>query len=413
MGLTEQQALQQFGTVSYTGWGETEAKADFSAKNLQAPVNLPYSSGSLNAEVERARSALDSELTRQQSQNQQQMTEARKLEQDTLKKVEPLTQPFREDLETQERERLHINKNFDENQKLVDELDQLLTEGNDLIRQQQGVTGLAAVRNPRVQQTMNDVAARSGVIEAVINARNGQIGQAYNMIDRSINAITQDRLDQLSYYETVLNLANRDIISLDEDSKRIAQEKTGLLKNDLSRAEATVDYIKELMINPETAYLMGEAGVSLNDSIDQINSKLQQAQYRREVMEVSNQMATSGYVTITDPKSVPSSQLITITDSQGNKQYYRKQITGSGSGFDSNSFLSNLADYGYDVEGLGSGTQSQVNVDLLWNEVLNSSVGSYAGKPNFSPAGGIGTIWTDGTGTKWRYTANGWIKLSN
>jgi hypothetical protein len=413
MALTKEQSIQKYGTEAYTAWGETEAQADFSAKNLQAPVNVPYSSGALNAEVERARNALDTRLAQQQSANQEQMAQARAREQETLQKIEPLVQPFREDLENAERERLYVNENFEANQKLVGELDQLLTEGNDLIRQQQEVTGLAAVRNPRIQKTMNDVAARAGVIEAVINARNGQIGQAYNMIDRSINAITQDRLDQLAYYETVLNLTNRDIISLDEDSKRIAQEQTNILKGDLERAEATVDYIKELMINPETAYLMGEAGVSLNDSIDQINVKLQQAQYRREVMEITNQMATGGYSAITDPSSVPSNQLITITDSKGNKQYYRKQITGSGSGFDSSSFLSKLTEYGYDVEGLGSGAQNQVNVDLLWNEVLNSSVGTYAGKPSFTPAGGVGTIWTDGTGTRWQFKSTGWRRLTN
>lgn len=32
MALTEQQSLQQYGTVAYTGWGETEAAADFKAK---------------------------------------------------------------------------------------------------------------------------------------------------------------------------------------------------------------------------------------------------------------------------------------------------------------------------------------------------------------------------------------------
>lgn len=399
MGLSQQQSLQKYGTVSYTGWGESEAQADFSAKGLQAPVSLslPTSTAtsqytsSLTAEVDRARNALKSNLASQQAKNESEMAKLRERESEALEGVKSLVTPFREDLETSERERLYINENFEENQKLTNELESLLTEGNELIKQQREVTGLSAIRNPRIEKTMSDVAARTGVIEAVINARNSQIAQAYNMIDRSINAITQDKIDQLSYYETVLNLTNRDIISLDEDSKRIAQEQTNILKSDLNSAQATVDYVKQLLVDPNTASLMGEAGVTLNDSVEQINAKMQDAQYRREVREQTNNITLKGGQPVADPTTVPAKDLMTFTDSRGETHYYKMPGSSGGSG-------------------TASSAQSYVELKLRNNSKSKSS--STKQGPRFTPDGGKDSLWTDpATGIMWLFTLDGWIPV--
>lgn len=387
------------------------------AQNIQAPVTPAYSTGAtqsyvtgLNAQTEAARKTLEERLLRDQEANKLASEEARKREQGALAEAEKLTTPFREDLEKKERERLGTETVLSEQRGLLNELDQLLTEGNELIRQQKDVTGLSAIRNPRVQKTMDDITARAGVIEAVVNLQNTYLSNAYQSIDRSANAIKDDRQDRLAYYDTILSLANRDIISLDAKSEKIAEEQVNLLKFDLEQATKTSDYIKELMINPDTAMLMAQGGVGLNDSIETINMKLTKAQYANEIRDLSNSMATSGYTVVSNPKSVPASQLVTITDSQGKKYYYRKST--SGTGFDSSSFLKGLTERGYKVSGAGTNTKdSQVNVDLIWDEVINNSVSTMAGMPNFSPAGGIGTTWTDSTGKKWRYTANGWAKV--
>lgn len=277
----------------------------------------------LQAGVDKARSTLEATLGAQQAEVNERLAKLREEEKQITGEIGALTTPFREKLEETERERLFINKNFEENQKLVDELDTLLTEGNELIRQQQEVTGLAAVRNPRIQRSMNDVAARAGVIEAVISARNGQIGQATNLIDRTIKAITADRNDQISYYETLLNLNNQKILSLDKESQRIAKDQLDLAKGDLERAQATQDYVKELMLDPATASLMGDAGVSLNDPVDVINQKMSRAQYAREVRDMSNEIALEGGQAVVDPSTVPAGQLITVTDSRGVKRHYK------------------------------------------------------------------------------------------
>lgn len=304
------------------------------ASDIQPPVNLslPSSQSSaqtnsamttgIQAAADAARKNLDTTLAAQKAQTDKQLAEARAKEQSTLGSIEQLSTPFRADLQTAQNESLYVNKNFEENQKLVDELDSLLTQGNDLIKQQQSVTGLAAIRNPRVQQTMNDIAARAGVIQAVMSARNSQIAQAQNLIDRNINAIAADRQDQINYYTTVLNLNNRDILSLDAESRELANQQLQLLKDDATRAQDTADYVKKLLIDPATATLMGQAGVTLNDSVAQINQKITQAQYAQEVADMSNKIELAGGKAVLSPQGVPADRLVTLTDSRGVKHYY-------------------------------------------------------------------------------------------
>lgn len=395
------------------------------ASNITSPVNLGLSSSNqstsgLQAEVDTYRKQLDEMLAKQKAEADAKLVETRQKEQEALGEVKKLTTPFREDLEKTERERLYINQNFEENQKLVNELEQLLTEGNELIKQQQSVTGLAAVRNPRIQQTMNDVQARAGVIEAVINARNGQIAQAQNMIDRSVNAITADRMDQLSYYNTVLSLANRDIIMLDAESKDIAKQQIDLIKNDLDRANATVDYVKQLLLNPDTAGLMGSAGVKLTDSVEQINAKLQTATYTQELRDYSNQISLQGGTPVLDPSGVPANQLVSFTDSRGKTHYYKMPATGSG-GFDMGSFMSSLSDYGVSPEASSELTSI---IDQVVSETGGASgISSNSTNPNqssqtmsvqppiFTPLGGPGTHYKDpATGVTWVYQSSGWVR---
>ena len=370
-----------------------EFNSFINANQLQSPVSVPYSTGSngsyingLSGEVERARKALEQSLKQQKEEADKKIVGLREKEQQTLEKVGELTQPFREEIEIAERERLYVNENFEANQQLVSELETLLTEGNDLIRQQKEVTGLAAVRNPRIQKTLDDVASRAGVIDAVLNARNGQIAQAYNMIDRTVGAITADRQDRLSYYETILNLTNRDILLLDADAKNIAAEQLNLLKTDLSRAQATSDYVKQLMLSPETAAFMGEAGVSLNDSVEQINGKLSQASYSREIRELANKLTTEGAIAIYNPSSIPSAQLVSFTDSRGNKHHYKVQPKA------------------------GSGTSTSETVANIYKD-LRGGGSSSGNTPAKFPAGPYkpGEVWIDPkTGIAWMYTGSGW-----
>jgi hypothetical protein len=249
-----------------------------------------------------------------------------------LDQVKELTQPFRQTLEDSERERLHINENFEANQKLTDELGSLLTDGNTLIQQMKGVTGLASIRDPRINQAIDAVNARVGVIQAVMNARNGQISQAYSMIDRSTAAITADKNDQLSYYNSLLSFydsekatENAKLTTLTANQREYINAQIGILESDVKDKQATADMVKNAMIDPNTALLYAQAGVTLNDSPAEINKKLATTVYTREISTTNNTMVSNGYAYLAPGQSAPAgSDTVTMEDSKGVKTKWYK-----------------------------------------------------------------------------------------
>jgi len=292
---------------------EVTPAAPTPAPTLPTPTATPTLDAyytSMASQVNTARKTLEDTYNKQIADLQAKQTAAqKKIDEFTTKqetivgaggKVEELTAPFRADLEKTERERLKVEENFFANQTLTNELDSLLTEGNTLVQQMKGVTGLAGIRGPRVNKTISDISARVGVIQAVMNVRNGQITQAYNLIDRSVSAMTADRNDRLSYYKTLFNFYKEQkdtgaLISLKADEKKILSAQINLIQNDLVQAQNNADYIKNLMINPESAGFMASAGVTLNDTPAQVNAKLATETTRRERDDFKNKKIADGY----------------------------------------------------------------------------------------------------------------------
>lgn len=241
--------------------------------------------------VEAARKALEdrykaeiSRIDAEQATSQKRVDELTKKEEGIIEgPVQDLSQPFRADMERGERSRFKVEENYSENQKLVEELDGLLTESNAIMKKlsETKIPGLAGLQqSPRMINALNNVAARVGVVNAVMAARNNQINVAENMIDRSVNAVNADRKDQLNYYQTLLNFFDKQrdeegnkLINLDKEETAFLGAQIGLLENDLTRSQESADYIKKLMIDPETANLVAKAGVTLNDSPEEINKK--------------------------------------------------------------------------------------------------------------------------------------------
>ena len=242
--------------------------------------------------------------------------------------VKPLLEPFREKLENSERERLHVNENFEANQKLVNELDSLLTEGNEILRKQKEEPLALGVLNKKVSKTMDDIAARTGVIEAVLSARSNQITEAYRLIDRSVNAITADRKDQLDYYKTIYDFyegqkdtEGKKILDLDKDQADYVKAQIGLLEYDLENADKSANYIKELMTDPDKAMFMAKAGITLNDSPDEVNKKMAVQAEREKVTELKNELALKGYTYV--PFAENGSKDVVSFDVGGQKLYFK------------------------------------------------------------------------------------------
>lgn len=248
--------------------------------------------------------------------------------------VKPLLDPFREELEESERERLHVNENFEANQKLVNELDQLLTEGNELIRGERSRFASRASIAAGTAKAMEDVSARAGVIQAVISARNGQINQAFTMIDRTVGAINADRQDQLTYYQTILDFYQDQketeegkLISLKKEDREFMAAEISLLERDMKKAEEFAENIKEAMVDPDTALLYAQAGVKLTDSPEEIAKKIGEATYAQELRDTSNEMNVKGFTFLTPGTTAPAgTETVTVTDSKGKQRTYYKAV---------------------------------------------------------------------------------------
>ncbi len=303
---------------------------------------------SITKDLENKTAALQAEYDKQIKVAQDKQTEVQKQietyqtgQKKVIDETQPLLAPFREQKEQAERERLKVEENYFANQTLTNELGTLLTEGNDLIKQQKETTGLAVIRNPRIAQTISDVSARVGVIQAVMSARSGQITEAQRLIDRSITAITADNQDQLKYYETLYNFytsqkdeEGKKLVSLTATEKDYLDKKIDSLKSDLTTTRANAETIKKAMADPDTAFAYAQAGVTLNDSIETINKKLATYAYSKEIKETSLKMAEKGYSYLAPGQTAPAgSEIYTLTDSKGvEKQWYDKPEKATGGG---------------------------------------------------------------------------------
>lgn len=188
-----------------------------------------------------------------------------------------------------------IQTNFEEKQRLVGELEKLLTEGNMAIAKQKTAPVAQRVLNTRVNNTIQDVAARTGVIEAVLTARDGQILQAHNIINQAANTVKANWNEQLQYYNTLLEYNNKGIISLEKEQKELAEKQVGLVEYDLGRVDKTVDYLQKLMVDPDTAQFIADAGVKLTDTVEEVNAKMSAQAKIKEVADFKKELLLKGY----------------------------------------------------------------------------------------------------------------------
>ena len=235
-------------------------------------------------------------------------------------------------------------KRFDENYNLVQglasQLTNLMTEGNALIMSQKGVTGLGLIRNPRVTETINNITAAAGVIQAGIDVYNGQMNQAQNQLTTATNVITSAFSDEIDYYKSLGNFyesmagdKSAELKVLTSNEQDFLQAKITMLEADVERVKDTSQAIQNAMMDPDTALAYASAGVTLNDSPEMIAQKLGKYGYSKELADQSNEMASNGYTALTAGNAPAGSEVVTITDSAGKtKTYYKKASAKSPSG---------------------------------------------------------------------------------
>lgn len=226
---------------------------------------------------------------------------------------------------------------FDENyakvQGLANNLQTLLTEGNAMISQQKNATGLSAIRQPRIEQTISDVAAAAGVIEATISVYNGQMNQAQSQLTNATNVIQAAYSDQLDYYSALANMyesksgdSQQMLMTLTSEEKDFLKAKIATLENDRNMVIENAQRIQEAMTDPDTALAYAQAGVTLKDTPEQISVKLAQYAYTKENADTSKDMAMKGYTYLIPGQSAPAgSEVVSTTDAKGvTKSWYKK-----------------------------------------------------------------------------------------
>ncbi len=289
---------------------------------------------SLQAQTERMRLDMEKEWQSRIDEWKAEREKQEKVEQEQAKKQEGIlgqldtqTQPFKEEIERSERERMGINEEIASQRTLLNELDSLLTESNSLVRQisQQRVPGLAGLQqSERMMRTKETVEGRVAVIQAVMSARNNYIGQAYESIDRIKNDIQDDRKARIEYlnkvydyYQETKDDAGNKIFNLSKQEEAMINKQIGLLEADYERAEKTAQRIKDLML--ENPQMVAESGISLNDTEEEISKKLSDWQYVTEMRELKNDMESKGIKEV----SMPNANTFEYTDSRGKVRYFQ------------------------------------------------------------------------------------------
>jgi len=300
---------------------------------------------SLTQQLKDSQAALDQERNRQLAQIQTDKAAA-KAEYDTLRaeQAQQMTEYGATTIKEKEAklaEYAEYEKRWTENyntvQGLTDELRTMLTNGNELIKQQKAVTGLGSIREPRINQTIADITAQSGVIQAAISSYNGQMNQATTHINTAINAITSAYSDEIDYYKAVYNMyesrssdTNQRLLNLTSDERKYLESKINSLENDKALVQQNAQDLIKAMTDPDTALLYAKAGVSINDTVEQRSQKIANQVAIQDRTKIKNDMVKSGYQYIATQQQLigkTEDQLFTMTDSQGNEMIFYKVET--------------------------------------------------------------------------------------
>lgn len=116
--------------------------------------------------------------------------------------------------------------------------------------------------------TMTALSAKASVIQ-------GQLSFARDMVNQYYGAAREDRLMEISRYETLLKLASDDLVTLKQEERDAIDRQRETLLNANARERAEKDRVINLMLeNPE---VWSKAGVSLDMNLEQITAKMAEA----------------------------------------------------------------------------------------------------------------------------------------
>lgn len=230
---------------------------------------------------------------------------------------------WRQQLQSTLQERYQVQENFDANQRSIKEMEDIMTSSNAAVQAAEATTGLKAIKNPTIALMKSDAVARIGVIKAVMAARDRQISTAEKIIDDTVRVVQADHQDQINYYKTIMETADKGLISLKSDEKALVDKYISYLETEQKATEASAQKIKDMMIDPAKAQILHDAGVKLTDNVEQMNAKIARQMNIENRIKIINEMGQKGYTYLPGgPGNTPSGDVITMQAPGGGGTIY-------------------------------------------------------------------------------------------
>jgi len=344
---------------------------------------------SLNEQLANMQTVIDTQRQDYLAQIQQDKQQAMQDMQDLRnQQADMISDQGRTAIEAKEKKMEEIDKEiarFDEayrvKQSLTTQLQDMITQGNSLIESQKATTGLTAIRNPRVTETISNLSAAAAVLKIGIDAQDNNMINVQNQLNTAVSAITSAYKDQLDYYTTLNNFYESSVT--DEGNKLInltAAEQDFMtttiatLQDNIDRVQANADAMQELFMDPSTATAFAKAGITLNTPQSEWGPKLAKQAYSDELSELSKDMAGSGYTALIGGSAPVGADVVKITDSKGNTKTYWKKGDGTGGGATSSidTYAQAYLDEQIDITSVPQDIRSQVLEKA--NEIANNEI---------------------------------------
>ena len=308
--LNERQAAER-NTPTVTPLTNNEGAIDAATLRSGGTPNMPEPTapnvaesfqGGLQASTEAARANLDATLKTERDAALKRQDDLNKRQEKLVQNSNPENrETFQQEqrivqnqMDAAETASATLEEDFNKRRSVVNELETVLTQGNQLIEQARGAP-ISRYRNVGVAEAMQNVQARAGVLNAVISGLDGNFNAAHSIINNTRTAVAAQWTDQLNYNKTYMDLVSSGQLAKNKINDDYASTQITLAERKLSQLEATAETINNLMIDPESAQFMADAGITLNDSVEEINAKMSEQTKVQERQDVMNELKMEGY----------------------------------------------------------------------------------------------------------------------
>ena len=131
-------------------------------------------------------------------------------------------------------------------------------------------------------------------MQTLMSAASGQMAAAKTQLDTTVSTVSSIYSDQVNYYTALQSFySNQEksndskIATLTADQKTYLDQQLTEAQSNLAQVQKNAQSLADAMTNPDTALAYNQAGVTVNDTPEQINQKLATYAYSKELSHFS------------------------------------------------------------------------------------------------------------------------------